>query len=129
MLYCCVFACVCVCISGSDRHTFTPRTPIASLLPLPHFPTTVPCSHVAELHSALSEAWIYNCLPSLSFCFSAAAFYDSALPVSAQSHTVCFQTFSFNWRTTRGLIRYRGDSAGGGVSNLAGVEEVSRSSK
>lgn len=40
LLFVCV--CVCVCISGSDRHTFTSSTPIASLLPHPHFPTTVP---------------------------------------------------------------------------------------
>lgn len=84
-----VCGCVCACLCGSDRHTFTPCTPIASRLPLPHFPSRVACSHAAEPPSLLlSQAWIYNCLPSHSFRSSATVSEDSLPPRDPHSQCV-----------------------------------------
>lgn len=91
----CMSVCACVCARpcGSDRHTFTPYPPMASRPPsLPGFPSRVACSHAADPPSVLlSEAWIYNCLPSHSFR-SSATIPEESLPPPDHSQCLSYWT-------------------------------------
>lgn len=78
-------SCVCLCVwdSGSDRHTFTPHTPIASLLPLLPCPTPLPCSHVAGLHSVEPGCYLKHASTTV-YLLSASPSVLLLLPVRVQ---------------------------------------------
>ena len=78
---------MCVWISGSDRHTFTPHTPIASLLPPPRV------SHHSALQSC-SRAAIWSMdLQLFTFPFSPAASLTAAAAAARRTQRGFFQTF------------------------------------